>query len=277
MAEAGSTHHEVASGSARLAVVERGAGEPIVFLHAGVADHRMWQGQLEALPAGWRGVAYDRRGFGRTRSEPEPYTMVGDLIAVLDALHIERAVLVGCSQGGRIAIDAALAHPRRVRALVLVAAAISGAPAVTDFPPDIAARLDALEAAEARADLDAVNALEAQLWLDGPAQAAGRVGGAARDLFLAMNGNALRLAATAGEATAPPPAWPRLHEIAAPTLVLWGPLDFPHIVAAMRHLAATVPGAAGRQIEGTAHLPNLERPAEFDALLLDFLARHAGR
>lgn len=263
---------EIPSGRARLAVVEQGAGDALVFLHAGVCDHRMWQGQLHALSDRWRTVAYDRRGFGATRCEAEPFAQVADLVAVLDGLRIERAVLVGCSQGGRIAIDATLAHPQRVRGLVLVAAAITGAPEVGTFAPEIAARIAVLEQAEARGDLDAVNELEAQLWLDGPAQPAGRVGGAARELFLAMNGIALRSAASAGEAVAAPPAWPRLHEIAVPTLVLWGPLDFPHIVANMRHVAAQVPGARAREIDATAHLPNLERPQAFDAALREFLA-----
>jgi len=276
VAEAGPTRREVVHGAARLAVVERGgAGDAVVFLHAGVADHRMWRGQLDTLSDRWRCVAYDRRGFGATHTRPEPYTRVGDLVAVLDALRIERAVLVGCSQGGRTAIDAALAHPDRVRALVLVASAVTGAPEVDGFAPEIAARLEALEAAEAREDLEAVNELEAQLWLDGPAQPAGRVGGAVRALFLAMNGDALRLAATAGEALAAPSAWPRLHEIAVPTLVVWGPLDFPHLVERMRQLVAAVPGARGHELGGTAHLPNLERPEAFDALLREFLALHA--
>lgn len=275
MAEGETTRREVAHGAARLAVVERGAGEAVVFLHAGVADHRMWQRQLDTLSDRWRCVAYDRRGFGDTHAQPEPYAMVDDLVAVLDALQIERAVLVGCSQGGRISIDAALAHPGRVRALVLVAAAVTGAPEPEGFAPAIVERLEALEAAEAREDLDAVNELEAQVWLDGPAQPAGRVGGAVRALFLAMNGNALRLAATAGEALPPPPAWPRLHEIAVPTLAVWGPLDFPHLDERMRHVVATVPGARGHELGGTAHLPNLERPDAFDTLLRDFLMQHA--
>ena len=215
-------------------------------------------------------VAYDRRGFGQTRGAPETFSHVGDLIALLDGLRLDRAVLMGCSQGGRIAIDTALAHPQRVRALVLVAAAISGALEVEDFSPALQARIDAFEAAEARGDIDVVNELQAQFWFDGPEQSPGRVGGPVRELFLSMNGVALR-APSPGEAVTPASAWERLQELRVPTLVVWGPLDFQHLHHNMAHLVAQVPGAVGERIAGTAHLPNLEQPERFDTLVRRFL------
>ena len=262
----------LASGQAQLCVSEAGAGEGLVCLHAGVADRRMWLAQQRSLSDHWRVVAYDRRGFGQTRGAPETFSHVGDLAALLDGLSLDRVVLMGCSQGGRIAIDTALAHPQRVRALVLVAAAISGAPEMEGFSPALQARVDALEAAEARGDIDGVNELEAQFWLDGPEQPPGRVGGAVRELFLSMNGVALR-APSPGEAATPASAWERLHELRVPTLVLWGPFDFQHLQDNMAHLVAQVPGAVGERIAGTAHLPNLEQPARFDTLVRSFLDR----
>jgi pimeloyl-ACP methyl ester carboxylesterase len=249
-------------------------GEAIVCVHAGVCDRRMWAPQIEALQATHRVIAYDRRGFGQTRFEIEPFAHVADLIAVLDALDLPRAVLLGCSQGGRIAIDAALAHPRRVAALVLVAAAVSGAPeqAQSDdaLSPRLRTRFEACDAAEARGDRDAVNELEAQVWLDGPEQPTGRVGGALRELFLAMNAIALA-APSPGDVVEAPSAWDRIEQIAAPTLVVSGSFDFASLVERMRVLARRIPGAESFEIEGTAHLPSLERPDVFNARLLRFL------
>ncbi len=266
------TTFALAAGRAQLCVCEAGSGEGLVCLHAGVADRRMWLAQQQALQDRWRVVAYDRRGFGQTHGAPETFSHVGDLIALLDGLRLERAVLMGCSQGGRIAIDTALDHPQRVRALVLVAAAISGAPAIGEFSPALQARVDALEAAEARGDIDAVNELEAQFWLDGPDQPTGRVGGAVRELFLSMNGIALR-APSPGEALEPASAWDRLHELRVPTLAVWGAFDFQHLQGSMARLVAQVPGAVGERIEGTAHLPNLEQPGRFEVVVRRFLDR----
>lgn len=265
----------IPSGLARIATEVAGSGPAVAFLHAGVADRRMWQAQLATLAGAqprYRAVAFDRRGFGETLHAEERYSQIGDLFRVLDAVAPgERAILVGCSQGGRIAIDAALAEPARVRALVLVAPAITGAPEVTPVPPAIQAWIDRLEHAEAAADIDRINALEAHAWLDGPLAKEGRVHGAPRELFLAMNDIALR-AERRGTEIEPDPAYGRVREIAAPTLLVWGDLDFPHIAQRCRYLTVQMPKVTPHPMQNTAHLPSLEHPAQFDRVLLEFLA-----
>lgn len=264
----------VRSGRAALATDCVGDGRPVVFLHAGVADRRMWRHQVAASSGSHRAIAYDRRGFGSTAPVDEGFSQVGDLLAVLEQLagaEAPPAALVGCSQGGRIAIDAALSRPDRVRALVLVAPAVSGAPPAPAFSATIQAILDELAAAEAAADLDRVNALEARIWLDGPLSPESRVAGAPRELFLEMNGIALR-APQLGVEEEPAPAYDRLHEIRVPTLVIVGDLDFPHIQERCRHIAATIPGARLHVLAQTAHLPSLEQPESVSALIAGFVA-----
>jgi pimeloyl-ACP methyl ester carboxylesterase len=266
----GLKQHQVQSGGAVLAAQTIGGGAGVVFLHAGVADHRMWLDQIAGVASTHAAISYDRRGFGATSAPEEAYSHVGDLLAVLDALTDGApVVLVGCSQGGRIAIDAALERPERVRGLVLFAPALTGAPPEDD-PPALAARIAELEAAEEADDLERVNALEAEFWLDGPLQQAGRVGGEPRRLFLAMNGTALR-SPPVGAATPAPSAYDRLAQIAAPTLIICGDLDFPSLIDRCGYMAKTMPRARLDMMDGVAHLPSLERPQATTRLIRRFL------
>lgn len=260
----------IPSGRAQLAGLEDGRGASIVFLHAGVADKRMWRDQMAAFAGRHRVVAYDRRGYGETRYEAETFSHVGDLRAVLDGLGIERACLVGCSQGGRFAVDFALAHPERVSGLVLVAPAIGGAPQPEQLPPDIEDLLEQAEQAEDQKHFDLVNQIEAHMWLDGPRAVEGRVQGSARDLFLRMNIIPLK-SASPGKDSPVGNSFKRLKEIAAPTLIVWGDLDFPHLQERCALLGKRIKGAQTAPMPGAAHLPNLEQPKKFNELLERFL------
>ena len=223
---------------------------------------------MNAIAAGHRAIAYDRRGFGDTTFDVEPHSHVDDLLSILDAMEIDAAVLVGNSQGGRIAIDTALAHPIRVQALVLVAPAISGAPEPDSVPPEEAALDEAFEAAGD--DVDAVNDIEAHAWLDGAVSARGRVSGDARELFLDMNGRALR-SPDPGPERESPSAYERLAQITQRTRVLVGSLDLEHVRANAAYIADRVPNASLATLDGVAHLPQLERPAVFSDELSRFL------
>lgn len=248
---------QIKSGNAVLAAEIAGAGAPVIFLHAAVADRRMWCDTAARLAATHRAIAYDRRGFGETTAPLEDHSAVDDLRRVLDA-QTEKAVLVGCSQGGRIVIDAALRFPERIRGLVLIAPSVTGGPDPV-YPPDIAP-LMAIQPAPIE--------LKARLWLDGALSAENRVTGAARVTFFAMN-EAIR---PAGKDIDVAPNYDRLAEIAVPALVLCGDLDFPHIQARCRHLAATLPRANLKMLPGLAHLPSLEAPDAVAGPLAEILA-----
>jgi pimeloyl-ACP methyl ester carboxylesterase len=266
------TRHCIVSNRARLAVDVSGGGEPVVFLHAAVCDRRMWRAQMVGISVTHQAIAYDRRGFGETQADKEDHSSVADLMAVLDTVANGRpAILVACSQGGRIAIDAALADPSRVRGLVLIAPSVSGSPSPV-YPPEINALLALQKEAEQAGDLDRVGAIRAHLWLDGPFEAEGRVTGDARRLFLEMSAIALRTPPVGADLDVIP-AYHRLREIAAPTYVIWGNLDFPNIRDRCGHMVTTMPNAVGHVLTGAAHLPSLERPAEITPLVMEFVRR----
>jgi pimeloyl-ACP methyl ester carboxylesterase len=258
------------SGRARLTYETAGGdgGADVLLIHAGVNDRRGWRAVVERLAPRHRCVAYDMRGYGQTTYEREDgWSPVADAVAVLDAAGLARPVVVAASMGGQTAIDLTLAHSDRVAALALIGPAVRGAP-YPDLREGPTAELIArIEAADAAGDLDEVGRLEAWMWLDGPAVPEGRVGGSARELFLEMNGRALR-AANPGEQAEIPPAWPRLSEITAPTLILVGRLDAEDILPIAEQAAAIIPGAGLRQLDGVAHVPHLEG----DAATLDEIA-----
>ena len=103
-----------------------GAGFPIVMLHAGVADSRMWQAQADEFAKQFDVVRPDMRGFGDSELPPHPWKPREDLLALMDELRLKPAHLVGCSMGGSLAIDFVIDHPERVSKLVLVGAGVGG-------------------------------------------------------------------------------------------------------------------------------------------------------
>ncbi len=263
------------SGRADLSVVRQGAGGAphVVFLHTGISDTRSWEDVLDLLSSGMDVVAYDRRGFGTTTYRAEAHDQLVDLLAILDALALDPVVLVGNSRGGQIALDFTLTHPGRVAALVLVAPAVSGAPAVDDaqIDPVEAAIWDTLAAADAAGALDALNLGEIRLWVDGPHAPEGRVDGARRALALDMNRIALHADSPGHEPAAPVGAWSRLSELRCPVLVVVGDLDLGHIQERCRVMTSQIPGAHLIVMKDAAHLPGFEQPAAFAALLRSFL------
>jgi 3-oxoadipate enol-lactonase len=253
---------------ARIHYERAGSGLPLVMLHAGIADARMWEPQVAAFAEHFDVVRPDRRGFGDSELPPARWSPVSDVLALVDELHLKPVHLIGCSIGGHLAIDFALDHLERISKLILVGPGIGGADFGSEYPNLWAE----VEAADAAHDLDALNRAEMHLWLDGPGRPRGYVAQPLRDLFLDMNGRTLQNDyENAPTDEIDPPAIGRLHEITAPTLVIVGDQDVPPIMDAVDLLMEKIPHARKAVIHDAAHLPNLEHPEEFNRLVLDFL------
>lgn len=228
----------------------------------------MWDAQLPALAERYRVIRYDLRGFGDSPTPSATFSHRRDLANLLDALGVERAALIGASYGGRVAIDFALEQPERVAALVTVGAALSG--------HAMASALDAaeaeIEAAFLAGDFQRAAEVDVRVWVDGPQRAPA-------DLAPAFRARALELARHVYEvaqdgappAQLDPPALARLEQITAPTLVIVGALDQPDMLTIAELLATRVPGARRAIVSDTAHLPSMEQPDTFNALVREFL------
>lgn len=248
---------------------------PLVLLHGGAIDYRTWCSQFTAFPDR-RVIAPDARGHGGTRAMEGPYRLADDVVALLDALGIDRAVLAGVSMGGATAVDVALEYPDRVAALAVSGAGTSEAE-FTD--PWALGTFEALQRARAASDLEGW--VEAFLrFAPGPHRASEEVAPEVMDLLGTMVrdtlANHLRFDADGYpiEPTPPTPVqdtWSRLTGVEVPVLALCGELDGVDHDRMGRRLAEAVPRGEHRAIVGAAHYPNLEQPKEFNSLLAAFL------
>jgi 3-oxoadipate enol-lactonase len=248
-----------------------GEGTGVVLVHAGIADARMWNPQWGALAARHRVVRYDTRGFGRSETADVPFADRADLVAVMDAAGLDRAVAVGCSRGGAIALDAVIEFPDRFSGLVWVCSGVGGLETIAS---PLEMELDARDAAlyEAR-DWEAVADLDVARWVDGPGQQPGRAPEAIRAFVRQMDLETLVGEKPTGQSIAlDPPAVGRLGEIAAPVMAIVGLLDGSSTAQAADVLVAGVARARRIDLPDVAHLPNLERPEWFTDMLLGFLA-----
>jgi len=258
----------LAVSGAHLAYEVAGAGPALVLLHAGVADARMWDAQALAFAERFTVIRYDLRGFGRSGAAIGRFSHRADLLALLDALGVGRASLVGLSMGGSLAVDMALAHPDRVAAVVAAAARPSG----QEASPELRGAWAAIDAAVGAGDLDRAVELELRMWVDGPYRSPAAVDPAVREFVGLMDAPLLAAPDEGDPEPLDPPALGRLADIATPTLVIVGDRDQPDTIAGSHLLAAGIPGAARLTIPGVAHLINLERPDAFRRAVLEFLA-----
>jgi 3-oxoadipate enol-lactonase len=250
----------------RLWIEASGEGDPVVLLHSGLVDARMWDAQVEALgAAGYRPIRFDFRGFGRSDRPEAPYSHVADAVAVLDALEVDRAAVVGCSLGGALDLVLTLAHPDRVTALVLAG---SGVPGYSDWSPRMRSIWDEVDRAAKEGDLDRAHALDLSPWvLD--------LGEPSDDLIrgIAWDNRHVLLIDEDLEVTPDEPVIERLGDISHPTLVTVGDRDIPEMLAIADLLADRIPNARGPLlILGADHLVPTRRPSEFNQATLDFLA-----
>lgn len=263
-------------GMAKLFCQVAGEGQPFVMIHAGVADHRQWNNEFARFAARFRVIRYDMRGYGKSEPVEGEFSHLGDLTALLDLLNVhEPVVLMGCSMGGGLAMDFALSHPSRVRALMMIDAGPSGLQLDVPRP----AKLADAENAYKIGNLDLVAEIETQIWFDGTGRTPGQVNQEMRRLAYEMDRAALahevkklgkRLPDTQS------PAASRLAELELPVLVIVGAHDTPYILAAADYLVEKLPSARKVIIEDAAHLPNMDQPDEFQHIVETFLGALAG-
>lgn len=260
------------NGLARLYFEVAGSGQPVVLLHAGVADSRQWNHEFGWLAERYRVVRHDLRGYGRSEPVAGDFSHLEDLQVILRTVEITEPVLViGCSMGGALAMDFALEQPALVRGLVMVGSGPSGLK--LDAPrPDLFGAID--KASEA-GDLDQVAELETRLWFDGAGRSPGEVDPRMRTLAYTMNRLALQHEQRQLGKRIPDvsvTAVQRLKQLKVPVLAIIGEHDIPYIHMATDYLVQHVATARKVVLQDAAHLPNMDQPAAFRWLVEEFTA-----
>lgn len=260
----------------RLAYQRAGDGPDLVLVHAGLADSGMWDEQFSMLATRFRVLRYDMRGFGRSSMPPGLFSHHTDLAQLVGALGIQQAHYIGCSMGAKVVIDLAVEEPDRFISMVLVSPAISGFQFSGTFPQPF---FDLITARQA-GDIEKAADLQVQIWIDGFRRTSRQADALLRQRVYQMSLDALT--AQAGylretgfvpEQPLEPTALERLDHLTMPILIITGELDEDITLASAEVLAKRVDSAQTKEIPGTTHLPNMEKPDEFNQLVLDFLER----
>lgn len=255
---------EVHGGRLAYDIAGQTNARPIVLIHEGIADRRMWNREFSNLAQKYRVVRYDLRGFGESAPAEGEFSSLDDLSALLDHLNLQKPLLVGASMGGRIALDFVVAHPSAAHGLLLISPGFSG----MDYPMFPAGVFDADDkasnaASEAFAAGKADEAFEHIRGLWGAA-----LQGKSLEIFRTMvRENASEVFADRSgqhERRIEPKATERLSSIGVPVLVLVGDRDNPAMPHVAHYLAQHVPNARMKLIPGADHLLNLTAPKAFD-------------
>jgi pimeloyl-ACP methyl ester carboxylesterase len=258
-----------ASADGDLAYRDLGTGDPVVLLHSGFADHRVFDDQLPALTADFHVIAPDIRGHGFSANASKPFRWADDLADLLRHLDLGPAVLVGLSMGAAVATDTALEYPELVRAIVVSG---GGTSAFEYKDPDL------LEHTARAGQLLAAGDIEG--WLDqftegvaGPHRTRDEVDPSVLRRLRALTAHTISKH-TPGEKDWHVPLgdpWPRVPRLDVPVLAIHGAADWPDSIAMADRLVHTVPNGRATTIEGVGHYPNMEKPHAFNEILRDFL------
>ena len=255
-----------------------GTGHPFILVHGHLLDRRSWDDQFDVFAQRYRVIRYDQRGFGDSGliTKGEAYSDRQDLYELMKFLDIESAYVMGVSGGGSLAIDFTLEHPEMVNALIPVTAGVSGyqpSEEVMKKHPDVVRMYTSLEDAFEQHDIARAVEISLELWTDGPGRLPAQAAPGVRERVREMTTRNWQRPDDEAQAETPPvpldpPAIGRLSQIGVPTLVILGEWDGPN---PLEHLTAEIPGAELVIMAETAHHPFMERPADFNSIVLNFL------
>lgn len=252
-----------------LAYDVAGQGPAVILIHGGTVDRRMWDDQQSFLTRSFTVVRVDNAGHGASLLPDGEVSEVEGVRRVLDELGIERAHVVGLSAGAVIAVYFAVTYPGRLSSLVLT---MGGMPGWEDavWPAELDVGFEDMVAAAKAGDFDTARRLLLDLPPMRPSAAMPGVAARIEEMVRGFSWEPYTRDVTYEKL---PPAGPRLHEIEVPVLIVQGALDIPAFRDSARLLARIVPRGEHVEIAGAGHMVNMERPDEYNRVVVEFLHR----
>ncbi len=252
-----------------LALLDRGSGPAVVLVHGFPLDHTMWDAQIDPLAENHRPIVPDLRGFGQSGVTEGVVTMeqfADDLAAMLDALNVSEPVaLCGLSMGGYIVFQFWRKYPARVRGLMLC-----DTRALTDTPEMAVGRLEMADRIVREGPEPLIDGMMPKLFAEETIRERPEVAESLRRVMLSHDRQGI---AAAGRGMAErPDVTSMLAQIDCPTLVVVGQFDAISTPDEMRAIAGAIPGSQLVEIAGSGHMSPMEKPAEFNRAMLEFLA-----
>jgi pimeloyl-ACP methyl ester carboxylesterase len=246
-----------------------GKGQPVLLLHGGFLNLHMWDQQIADLSKNYQVIACDLRGHGNTIDDTTDYLMSEGIKALLDTLHVKQAAVIGLSLGGACALDFAISHPDQVNKLILLGPGVYKGPA--NYAEDtVDLKYDSLmhDALEKKKDTNLVAEYFIRCWFDGPRRTPQQTDTVQRAKALAM---AIKTMKEHQWKYWPKfqdtPTLSRVGELKMPVRVIIGSLDNRVIRIIADSLQAKIKDIQVTTVDGTAHMPNMEKPAIVNGLI----------
>ncbi len=253
-------------GKCKIHYEMKGERTPLVLIHAGMLDKRMWEPQFGELSKHFKVLMYDARNHGITVSEPDTFSHHDDLAKLLERLGIQKAVIMGLSMGGYIAVNFALDYPEKTIAIIPVCSGLTGYQFVDSTLNENQKRIK-----QARTYEDVVECIQ-RSWTDGPLRTPSQIDSTVRNKAKQMYlETLLKFNKKVVEKKPENPAINRLFEINKPALIITADLDISDIFKIADKLNKEIRNSQRIEIKGAAHLVNMEKPEEFNRIIIDYI------
>ncbi|HTE09534.1 MAG TPA: alpha/beta hydrolase [Chitinophagaceae bacterium] len=267
------TSATIRAGNLQVYYERVGKGDAILLLHAGLQDHTMWSAQVKALSSQYEVITPDLPYHGKTMGV-DTVLLVQDVIRILlDSLHLQKVSVAGLSMGASAALDFIIAWPQRVNKAILISAGINGYEkqhpldsVSLGWYPRFARALEAGDTAGAAVEFT-------KAWAEGVYRRGDSLQAPVSKYVYSTTLRTLRVHKMQNWPLLQhhPPAYESLGAVRVPVLVIEGDKDLPYINVSAQYLEKNIPGAKRAVIKGVAHMLNMEKPAELNKLVLDFL------